>query len=29
MSLEVGLKKIRLILFEDYLVLFLSLGNPG
>ena len=28
MSLEVGLKKIRLILLEDYLVLLLGLGDP-
>ena len=28
MSLEVGLKKIRLILHEDFLVLLLGLGNP-
>ena len=29
MSLEVGLKKIRLILLEDFLVLLLGLGDPG
>ena len=29
MSLEVGLKKIRLILLEDVLVLLLGLGDPG
>ena len=29
MSLEVGLKKIRLILLEDFLVLLLVLGDPG
>ena len=28
MNLEVGLKKIRLILLEDYLVLLLGLGDP-
>ena len=29
MSLEVGLKKIHLILLEDYPVLLLGLGYPG
>ena len=29
MSLEVGLKKTRLILLEDFLVLLLCLGCPG
>ena len=29
MSLEMGLKKARLILLEDYLVLLLGLGDPG
>ena len=29
MSLEVGMKKIRLILLEDYIVLLLGLGDPG
>ena len=29
MSLEVGLKKTRLILPEDFLVLLLGLGDPG
>ena len=29
MSLEVGLKKFRLILLEDCLVLLLGLGDPG
>ena len=29
MSLEVGLKKIRLILLEDFLVLLLGVGDPG
>ena len=29
MSLEVGLKKIRLVLLEDCLVLLLGLGDPG
>ena len=29
MSLEVGLKKSRLILLEDFLVLLLGLGDPG
>ena len=29
MSLEVGLKKIRLFLLEDVLILLLGLGDPG
>ena len=29
MSLEVGLKKIRLVVLEDYLALVLGLGDPG
>ena len=29
MSLYVGLKKIRLILLEDFVVLLLGLGDPG
>ena len=29
MSLDVGLKKTRLILLDDYLVLLLCLGCPG
>ena len=29
MSLDVGLKKIRLILLEDCLILLLCLGDPG
>ena len=29
MSLEVGLKKIRLILLEDYLVLLLGVSDNG
>ena len=29
MRLEVGLKKTRLILLEDFLVLLLGLGYPG
>ena len=29
MSLEAALKKIRLILLEDYLVLLPGLGDPG
>ena len=29
MSLEVALKKIRLILLDDFFVLFLGLGDPG
>ena len=28
MSVEIGLKNIRLILLEDFLVLVLGLGNP-
>ena len=28
MSVEVGLKKIRLVLHEDFLVLLLGLGGP-